>query len=184
MDEHLWWYVARSSGLIAWMIVTASMAFGLTLSTRLFGRGVAPAWLLDLHRHFGGLVLGFTALHMGALVADSYVEFGVRELLVPMAATWKTGAVAWGVLAMWLFVVIELTSFAMRRLPKKLWRVVHMTSFFAFVMTTAHGLMAGSDAQRLLVQLGALSAVMTVMFLTLVRILAERGSRQRAVANA
>jgi predicted ferric reductase len=184
MDEHIWWYVARSSGLIAWAILTAAMAFGLTLSTRLFGRGVAPAWLLDLHRHFGGLAVAFTGLHMVALFADTYVVFGPRELFVPMASTWKPGAVAWGIVAMWVLVVVEVTSLLMRRIPRRIWRAIHLSSIGAFAMTAAHGLMAGTDARRAMVQVGALAAVMTVMFLTLVRMLAERGARRRTSTSA
>ncbi len=181
IDHHLWWYVARSSGIVAWAILSGSMAFGLTLSTRLFGRGIAPAWLLDLHRHLGALAVGFTALHMVALVADSYIEFGLTELLVPMASPWKTGAVAYGIVAMWLMLLVEGSSLMMRRLGRRAWRTIHMTSFFAFAMAAAHGVMAGTDARRGIVQVALLSTVMVVMFLTIVRILAERGARRRTV---
>lgn len=182
MSEHIWWYVARASGLVAWGVLTASMAFGLTLSTRLFGRGVAPAWLLALHRYLGALSLAFVGLHLAALVADSYVDFGVFDLFVPMASPWRTGAVAWGVVALWVMVVVEVTSLFMRHLPKRLWRTIHLTSIGAFAMTVAHSLTAGTDARRVVVQVGALAVVMTVMFLTLVRMLAERGARRRMVA--
>jgi methionine sulfoxide reductase heme-binding subunit len=150
------------------------------LSTRLFGRGIAPAWLLDLHRHLGALATGFTALHMFALVADSYVEFGARELLVPMASPWKTGAVAYGIMAMWLMLLVEGSSLMMHRLGRRAWRTIHTTSFIAFVTAAAHGVLAGTDAGRGIVQVALLSTVMVVMFLTIVRILAGRGARRRS----
>jgi DMSO/TMAO reductase YedYZ heme-binding membrane subunit len=184
MSEHFWWHLSRSSGLIGWAILTASLAFGLTLSTRLFGRGVAPAWLLDLHRHLGGLALGSVGLHVVALVADSYVEFGVRDVLVPMAVAWKPGPVAWGIVAMWLMLLIQVTSWLMRRMPRRVWRAIHHSSFAVFVMVALHAFTAGTDASRGVVQVGTLSAVMTVMFLTIVRMLAERGARRRAGATS
>jgi DMSO/TMAO reductase YedYZ heme-binding membrane subunit len=84
---------------------------------------------------------------------------------------------------MWLMVAIELTSLFMRRIPRRVWRYVHMTAFFSFAMSAAHGLQAGTDTSRGMVQIALLSTVMTVMFLTLVRILAERGARRRGVTK-
>jgi DMSO/TMAO reductase YedYZ heme-binding membrane subunit len=182
LDEHVWWYLSRGSGLVAWTTLTASMSFGLVLSTRLFGRGVAPAWLLDLHRFLGALAILLTAVHAGALVADGYVQFSIADITLPFAANWKPGAVAWGIAAMWCMLAIEVTSLLMRRLPRSWWRAIHTTSFATFVAVAVHAARAGTDRSEGLVQLGALSAVMTVMFLTFVRILAERGAR-RSVAT-
>ena len=74
--------------------------------------------MLDLHKFLGTLSLVFVAVHLGALWADNYVHFGASELFVPMASTWRPGAVAWGIVAMYLLVAIQLTSWAMRRLPR------------------------------------------------------------------
>jgi hypothetical protein len=51
-------------------------------------------------------------------------------------------------------VAIELTSLAMRRLPRRLWRWVHMTSFLLAVSATVHGLTAGTDARHPAVRWG------------------------------
>ena len=81
----------------------------------------------------------FTAVHLVGLVADSYVTFGWAEILVPMASGWKPGAVAFGVVSMYLLVAVEATSRAIRRLPRNLWRWVHRSSFVLFATaTTTH----------------------------------------------
>ena len=72
---HLWWYLARSSGLVLLVCVTATILWGLLLSTRLIRRRSLPRWLLDLHRFLGSLTLALLMLHVGALVADSNVSF-------------------------------------------------------------------------------------------------------------
>ena len=105
------------------------------LSTKAFPEQRRPAWLLALHRWLGGLTMSFLAIHLVALVADSYVQFGLADITVPYASEWKPGAIALGVLAMWLLVAVELTSLAMRRLPRKVWRVVHLSSYVAFWLT-------------------------------------------------
>ncbi|MGI9622761.1 MAG: ferric reductase-like transmembrane domain-containing protein, partial [Acidimicrobiales bacterium] len=134
--EKLTWYVARSGGIVAWVLLAAGIVLGLLLSSRLLGRKASPAWILSVHRYLGGLAVIFTGIHVAAIMLDDFVDFGLVEVLVPMASSWRPGAVAWGIVAMYLIVAIELTSFAMKRLPKGLWRGVHWTSAPLFVVAT------------------------------------------------
>jgi predicted ferric reductase len=173
VNPHLWWYVARASGIVAWILVTASVVWGLVLSTRLTRRP-KPAWFLDLHRLLGGLSVVFVGVHLAGLVADNYTHFGLASLLVPLASAWHPVAVASGVVGMYLLIAIEITSLLMRRLPRRLWRAVHLTSFGLFAFTTVHALTAGSDAGNVAVQWFALGSCAVVGFLTLVRILSSR----------
>lgn len=83
MNEQIWWFLARSSGIVAWALLTASVLWGIVLSTDLFPRNRRPAWLLDLHRWLGGLTCGFLALHLVTLWADSYIEFTIADFLIP-----------------------------------------------------------------------------------------------------
>jgi sulfoxide reductase heme-binding subunit YedZ len=139
------WYVARSSGLVTWALVAASVLWGLALSTKVFGRRPRPAWLLDLHRFLGGAAVIFTAIHVGTIILDSYVHFGVTDVLVPLRTSWHPVAVAWGIVAFYLLIAVELTSLLRARLPKRVWRATHFLSFPLFAMATIHGLSAGTD---------------------------------------
>ena len=171
------WYAARSSGLVAWALVTAAILWGLALSTRLVQRRGVPAWLLDLHRFLGTLSLVFVGVHLVALWADSYTVFGWSELFVPMASRFRPGAVAWGIVATYLLVSVEVTSWLMRRLPRRLWHAVHLSSFGLFVMATVHGFQSGADREALFVQWMALTGGTLLLFLVLFRLLAPRRSR-------
>ena len=182
MNPHLWWYIARASGIVAWVLVTASVVWGLVLSTRLTRRP-KPAWFLDLHRFLGGLSVVFVGVHLAGLVADNYTHFGLASLLVPLASAWHPVAVAWGIVGMYLLVSIEITSLLMRRLPRRLWRAVHFTSFGLFAFTTVHALTAGSDAGSVAVQWFALGSCAIVGFLMLVRILSSFRSDREVVAS-
>ena len=179
MNPQLWWYVARASGLVAWALCTLAVVWGLALSTRLLGKRPAPAWLLDLHRFLGGLATLFVAVHVAGLVADNYVHFGLAELVLPLASSWKPGPVAWGIAALYLLVAVELTSLARRRLPARLWRLVHMTSLPLWGVSTVHLLTAGTDAQNPAVQWAALLSVAAVIFVTVVRVLSPRAAARR-----
>ena len=177
--QHMTWYVARSSGLIAFIILTVSTAIGLTLSTRLFGKSVAPAWLLGMHRYCGALGIFATLAHLVALFLDKAVNFTIADLLIPFAASWRPGAIAWGIAAFWCLIMVEATSLLMRKMSRKIWHTIHMTSFVMFASALVHGLQSGADAHQRVVQVGAITTTMTVLFLGLVRYLAPR--RQTAI---
>jgi DMSO/TMAO reductase YedYZ heme-binding membrane subunit len=167
----VWWFVARSSGIIAWALLTLSVVWGLLLSTkvsatRIAARKLRPAWILDLHRHLGGLAVIFTAIHLIGIVADSYVTFGWADIFVPMASEWKPGAVAFGVVSLYLLVAIEVTSLAIRRLPRTAWRWVHRTSFVLYATATYHGILAGTDAGNQWFRVASWISIVVVVVLT------------------
>ncbi len=183
MNSQVWWYVARSSGIVAWALLSASVVWGLLLSTkisttRLAAGRLRPAWLLDLHRHLGGLAVIFTAIHIAGIVADSYVTFSWADVLVPMASQWRPGAVAFGVVAMYLLVAVEATSLAIRHLPRPLWRWIHRSSFVLYGTATWHGIAAGTDADNQWFRAAAWVSVVLVVGLTirLVLVLRSRSS--------
>jgi DMSO/TMAO reductase YedYZ heme-binding membrane subunit len=167
VSGQLWWYLARATGLVAWVGAVGGVLVGLALASRIGGRQVPPSWLLALHRHLGGLTVVFVAAHVGAVVADSYAHFGAADVLLPFASGWRPGAVAWGVVAMWLLVAVEVTSLARRRLPPQLWRAIHLSSYAVAVASTAHMVAAGADATTPFVRWAPVVAVgLAVTFLT------------------
>jgi predicted ferric reductase len=159
--------------MVAWALVTASVLWGLALASRLVRRP-RPAWVLDVHRFLGGASVVFVAVHLVALSLDQYVGFGPADLLVPMASPWKPAAVAWGIVAMYLLVAVEVTSLLMRRLPRKLWRAVHLGSFGVFAATAVHAVQAGTDAGDATLQWFGLLSVALVGFLAMFRVIADR----------
>ena len=173
MSSQTWWYVARASGIIAWALASLTVIGGLQLSTRLVRRP-APSWVLDVHRFLGGLTVAFVAVHMLGLAADQFIGFGPVELLVPFASSYKPAAVALGVVAMYLLVAIELSSLAMKKLPRRTWHAVHLTSFALFVVATVHGITAGTDRHNAVFQWACLLTAALVLMMTLVRIWSPR----------
>ena len=180
VNGKLSWYTARASGLVAWSLMTTSIVWGLVVSTRLIRRKGVPAWFLDMHKFLGTLSLLFVAVHLAGLWADNYVYFGPAALFVPLASRWRPYPVAWGVAATYLLVAIELTSWSMRRIPRRLWHAVHMTSVPMFLLVTVHGFTAGADNKNLAVQWGALTGALLLVFLLTFRALAPRRSRSVA----
>ncbi len=181
MSAQLWWYTARAGGLVAWALATASVVWGLLLSGRLTARRPKPAWVLDLHRFLGGLTVVFVGVHVLALWLDSFVHFGAAELFVPLASGWKPGAVAWGIVALYLLLAVEVTSLLQRRIPRRWWHAVHLTSFGLFGFATVHALTAGTDAGTTPVVWFALFGTLLVAVnLTVLRVVSRRVGRAPA----
>lgn len=176
---NVWWYLARSSGIVAWFLLSVSVIWGLLLSSRILDRRGRPAWLLDLHRWLGGLSVTFTGIHLLGLVLDDYVEFGWRELLVPFASSWNPGAVAWGIVAFYVLVAVQVTSLLMRRLPRRVWKAIHLLSFGLFFAAAIHGAQAGTDVGSAFYRSTTAGILVAVVFTTAYRVLTAGNRRRR-----
>ena len=182
MDPRIWWYLTRASGVTAWVFATASVVTGLVLSSRRLERR-RPNWQLDLHRHESTLALGALALHLGALVADSYVHVTAADLFVPLHFGWRPGAVALGILGLYGMALVEVSSRLRRHLSKRTWRSLHLVSYAVFALTTAHFVSAGTDARHPVLRAAVLLAVALVGGLTIVRVMAAAGRGRREPAR-
>jgi hypothetical protein len=168
------WYVARASGLMLYLVLWVSTLTGLGLTTALLDRWGGRGIVFSVHAFITQLAYGLLALHLLSLAADSTVDFGPRQLLVP----W-TGL---GVIAGWLTIIIG-ASFAIKRvIGQRVWRTLHWLTFPLYGMALLHGLGAGTDSRT--PWAGALYLVtgaMVVLF-TCYRLLC-RGSRAGTASN-
>ena len=162
MNEQFWWFLSRSSGIVSWALLAATTLWGIFLSTRMLKPYDRPAWLRDLHTWLGTLTLLGTGVHIAAIMADSYVQFSVKDVLVPMASEWKPLALAWGIVSMYILIAVQVSSWAMKKIPRKLWRAIHFSSYGLFATTSIHSLSAGTDRSTLLYQ-GFAIALITLM---------------------
>lgn len=181
VTDKLAWYVARASGIVAWATVTASILWGLSLSSRLVRKRGVPAWLLDLHRYLGTLSLVFVIVHLGGLWADNFVYFGWQELFVPRKSPWKTAAVTWGIVALYFLVAIQVTSWFMRHMPRRLWHAIHLSSIGLWITATVHTFLAGQDRHNTLLQWFVVGSTILVLQLTLFRVMTLRTAHKWAL---
>lgn len=175
--DQFWWYLARTTGIVAWVLLSASLIWGLLMAAGLVARGTARVLTLEVHRFLGTLAVAFTGLHLVGLFLDSYVQFELVDFLVPFATDWNPLAVAWGVTAMYLLIAIQFTSQLMRWMPRGLWRAVHLLSFPLFAMATVHTLTAGTDAGHPLMIFTAVGLSVFVALLTALRAAFARADR-------
>ena len=177
------WYTARASGLVAWGLLAFGVFLGLALSTKVMGRKPTAPWLLDLHRFTGGLSVLFVLVHIGALMTDRFVHFGLEEVLIPLTSSYRPWSVAAGTVALYLLVAVQLTSLAMRKIPRRWWKAVHSCSFLLFLVTTAHVLGSGTDVVNPATRIVAVGLLFGFVFLVSYRWLAPSRSERRTTGR-
>ena len=170
MNEKVWWYLARSSGIVALVLLVASVVWGVLLATRALKPHDRPAWLLDLHRWLGGTALVMTGLHLLGLYLDGYIDYGLAELFVPGASEYRPLAVAIGVLSFYVLVAVQATSYLRRWLSKRMWHGVHLLSYALVWGAALHAGMAGTDTVNRAYRVLALVLTMVAVAATIVRI--------------
>ena len=143
------WYAARAGGMLAFVLLTASVVAGLLLS----GRACLERWprfaLEDVHGFLGLLAGSFILLHGAALLVDSYLPFSPRNLVVPGTAPYRPLAVAAGVIAAELLVALAITNRFRKVLPRRFWRRAHYLNFAVWALALVHGITAGTDTRSL-----------------------------------
>jgi sulfoxide reductase heme-binding subunit YedZ len=140
------WYAARAAGVVAYLLVSASVALGLTLA----GKERLDRWprfaVEDVHRFAGILAGTFIALHVFWLAVDSQARLGVGNLLIPFTSSYRPLWTGLGVVAAQLLVALAVTNHYRKRISYTLWRRLHYLNFAVWIATTAHGLGAGTDS--------------------------------------
>ena len=145
MSTHFWWYLSRAAGLTSLALAMVSVTTGLAISGRLSTKRLRLPWSNDLHRYLSVLTVAFLMLHLGALAFDSYAPFSIAAMAIPGASAWRTGAIAWGVIALWTLVMIDLSSRFRSRLKARTWRMLHLGSALVYVTALLHAFQAGPD---------------------------------------
>lgn len=173
MSDQIWWYVTRSSSIVAWFAAALSILIGLLTSSRLLGRRPTIPWLTDFHRSLSGISVIFVFIHMGSLWLDGFVDFGPAELLVPWVAEVpglsRTG-IAFGVIAAWFLFAVEATSLVKDQLSKEAWYQIHLSSYLVLGLGTYHALRIGSDITNPIVVSLGISILTAILIGTGIRV--------------
>lgn len=141
------WYAARAAGLVAYLLVSSSVALGLLLA----GKQHFARWprfaLEDVHRFAGMLAGTFIALHVLMIGIDSQAHLGLGELIVPFASQYRPLWTGMGIVAAELLVALAVTNHYRDRLSHSTWRRFHYLNIAVWLAATGHGLGAGTDSR-------------------------------------
>jgi hypothetical protein len=139
------WYLTRATGLVALVLLTLSMAFGLLSSVR-YQRPALPRFVtIGLHRSMSLLALAFTLVHIVTTLADSFVPIHVQDVVIPFISAYRPVWLGLGAIAFDLMLALTVTSLLRTRMSYLSWRLVHWTSYLCWPIAVVHGLGTGTD---------------------------------------
>lgn len=173
-----YWFISRSSGVVAYVLVTLGVLWGLVQSGGLFRTRFSPLLALGLHSFLNWLGLGMAALHGLILIGDGYIHIDLPRVFTPFLSEYRPLPVGLGIVSFYLMLLLSLSFYARSQLGQRAFRLLHYVSFAVFAMVTAHGIYAGSDSGSLWWIYAA--SVVAVVGLTAARIVAtQHASRSR-----
>ena len=77
--DHLWWLAGRASGIVALILISASVLLGLGMASKLFRRPGLPRKLNALHEQLAVAGLIAIGVHGVTLLGDSFLHPGDRR---------------------------------------------------------------------------------------------------------
>lgn len=178
------WIILRSAGIGAYLMLWASVVWGLVGTTSLFGKRVAKQTAITVHQFISTVGLLLLAVHIGGLILDPFMPFHLLDVLVPLHAAFRPVAVGFGIAAMYAMVTIVASSWARKRVGPRWWRRIHLLTVPAFAMGLVHGVFTGTDTVRTWMWWTYVGTGGTVLFLTLLRGLTAGYRPQRAAPPA
>lgn len=149
------WYLTRASGLIAGVCLIIMTLSGVGLVTGHTFRFLEPLTAWATHRALGITLAVAVIVHIVTLLFDHFVPFSIPEILVPWLSQYEPvelfgvnfGSlwVALGVLALYLIILIVLTSLFWIDKKQKTWKISHLLSYLALAFVFFHALFLGTD---------------------------------------
>ncbi|MDP4906046.1 MAG: hypothetical protein NWR17_02120 [Candidatus Nanopelagicales bacterium] len=141
------WVLARASGLVAYLLLTAVTVLGLILARppRTGARLLAIAQRLRLHVLLAIFALVFIIVHAVVLAIDPWAEVGWAGVLLPFGSTYRPLAVTLGLLATWSALISGATASLAGRGLGRLWLPLHRVAAAGWLLAWLHGVLAGSD---------------------------------------
>ena len=156
MSSTMFWYITRASGIVALVLLTATMVLGLTTTTRARSRTWPGFARQEMHRRISILSVVFVAIHVLTSVLDTYVHIGWLAIAVPFASSYSRFWVGVGAVALDLMIAVFVSSLLRNRIKPGTWRGIHWLAYGSWPVALAHTFGMGTDAgEHWVVALGA-----------------------------
>jgi sulfoxide reductase heme-binding subunit YedZ len=146
MTDQLLWFASRGSGIVSLLLLTSVAVLGLVSMVR-WQRPNWPRFLInDLHSNLALLSVVFVGVHVTSAVLDPFTNLGIYAATIPFASSYRPLWVGLGVISIYLFVALIITSLLRERLGERTWRLVHWVAYAAWPLAVLHSMGSGSDA--------------------------------------
>jgi DMSO/TMAO reductase YedYZ heme-binding membrane subunit len=146
MNSTALWYATRATGLMALVLLTLTMVFGLTTTTRARARNWPGFAQQEMHRRISILSVVFVGLHVLTSVMDTFVNIPLAAVVIPFTSKYQGFWVGVGAIALDLMIAVFVTSLLRERMRPATWRAVHWLAYLSWPVALAHTFGMGTDA--------------------------------------
>jgi sulfoxide reductase heme-binding subunit YedZ len=166
-----YWYLTRSTGAVALLLLTAAVALGV-VDVRRWSTPQWPRFVVDtLHRNVSLLAMAFLVLHIVTSVLDSFAPISIVDAIVPFAGSYRPFWLGLGALAFDLLLAVTITSLLRRRLGYATWRAIHWLTYASWPIALLHGFGTGSDVKSTWLLLLSIACLLVVIAAVLARVI-------------
>jgi sulfoxide reductase heme-binding subunit YedZ len=165
-STQVWWYVTRSAGIVAYLLLWFSTVWGLAVPSKLLNPVLEQTFTFDFHEFISLLSIGFMLLHVFVLMLDRYLPYTLIQILVPFLSPYRPFWVGLGVIAFYISLLVTVTFYLRGKIGSKAFRAIHVLSLLGYLGVTLHGLYAGTDSPLASMQLLYKGTALVVIFLT------------------
>ena len=144
---HLFWITSRAAGIVALVLASLGVAFGLLMATKLLRRRGPD--LIAVHEILSLGTIAAITVHGLALLGDQYVHLSIADIAIPFLGTYKTAWTATGIIAGWGLALLGLSYYVRRHIGAARWRSLHRLTVVAWAAGLIHALGEGTDAGQL-----------------------------------
>ena len=182
MTDQLLWFASRGSGIVSLLLLTAVTVLGLISVVR-WQRASWPRFVTaDLHSNLALLSVVFVAVHIVAAILDPFAKLGITAAVIPFDSSYRPLWVGLGVISLYMFVAMIVTSLLRERIGQRAWRAVHWVAYAAWPLAVLHSAGSGSDAFSTWMLALQIGCVVVVVVALLFRLLAARNNRDQLPA--
>jgi methionine sulfoxide reductase heme-binding subunit len=184
----LYWYLTRSTGAVALLLLTIAIALGV-IDVQRWSTPRWPRFVVDsLHRNVSLLAMAFLGIHILTSVLDSFAPISLVDAFIPLTGAYRPFWLGLGAVSFDLLLAVTVTSLLRRRMGFATWRAVHWLTYASWPIALLHGFGTGSDVKSgwlLALSIGCLAIVVAAV---LARVLrgwpANLGRRSAAIGGA
>ena len=176
--DKLPWYATRLMAWLSYLAITASVVYGLLLSTKLLDAIAHRPISFTLHQDLASVGLGLAGVHAMLLTLDRSVPYSLSEVLIPFAGPYRPIWVGLGQISLYLTLIVVASFYVRRRIGQRAWRLLHGVTFLAFAGAAVHGIASGTDSAEPWAWWAYVLSIAIVIFLTVYRValrLLDRG---------
>jgi hypothetical protein len=140
------WYLTRGTGVVALLLLTASVLLGVMSSMRWHRDRLPRVVVSGLHRNVTLIAVVFVVVHVVTTVADGFAPIGYQDAVLPFLSPYRPAWLGLGAVAFDLLLAVILTSLLRARIGVRAWRAVHWFAYASWPIALVHALGTGSDA--------------------------------------